>query len=233
MKLGNFNIQNLSTNELMLEIDRRIDEHEQAILFFANTNFVVKCQHLVSEINSAPTLIVNDGIGIELANKIINRKGFKQNLNGTDFVPKLLETTKNKKVVLLGSYHEDLCVTSHKIQAEYGHIVTAQYDGYNDLKDPSLISKINENDPDILLVGLGNPKQEEWILKHFSQLNTPLIIGVGALFKFMSGNVKRAPVWMRRRRMEWLHRFCTEPTRLFMRYTFDIFKFFKICFKSK
>lgn len=233
MKLGNFYIPDLSTQELMQAIDNRIDQHDKALLFFANTNFIVKCQHLSETIAKAPSLVVNDGIGMELANKLVNRRGFKQNLNGTDFVPKLLETTHNKRVILLGSHHEDLAPTAQKIEKEFGHKVVAQIDGYHDIKDANLIAKVNALNADLLLVGLGNPMQEEWILNHYQKINTSLIIGVGALFKFMSGNQKRAPLLIRKYRMEWLHRLYTEPARLFVRYTFDILKFFKICISSR
>ncbi len=233
MKLGNFFIPDLSTKELMQAIDNRIDQHDQALLFFANTNFIVKCQHLVKRINASPSLVVNDGIGMELASKLVNKRGFKQNLNGTDFVPKLLSTTQSKKVILLGSHHEDLLPTANKIEQRFDHQVVAQVDGYNDLKAADLVSQLNSHDADILLVGLGNPMQEEWILNNYKNLNASLIIGVGALFKFMSGNQKRAPMWMRKYRIEWLHRLYTEPARLFARYTFDIAKFFSICLKSR
>lgn len=233
MKLGNFFIPDLSTTELIAAIDNRIIQHDKALLFFANTNFIVKCQHLKETILSSPSFVVNDGIGMELANKFVNKYGFKQNLNGTDFVPKLLEIVQNKKIILLGSKHEDIAPTAKKITEMYGHEIVAQIDGYNDLKNPNLLDDINALKADIILVGLGNPLQEEWILNHYKKLNIPLHIGVGALFKFMSGNQKRAPAWMRKYRLEWLHRLFTEPARLFMRYTFDIVKFFSICLRNK
>lgn len=233
MKLGNFFITDLTTSELAQSLSNIIDDKSQTLLFFANTNFIVKCQHLVDKVGKAPTMIVNDGIGVELASKAINKKGFSQNLNATDFVPFFLKNLEQKRIVLFGSLHQDLLPTAIMIEKNFKHKIVGQFDGYEDLKRDGFINELNSLNADLLFVGMGNPLQEEWILNHYKDLNIPLITGVGALFKFLSGNQKRAPLWLRNRRLEWLYRLYTEPTRLFVRYSFDIFKFFKICFASR
>lgn len=234
MKLGNFFISDLSTEGLIHSLEERLNKRKQVLLFFINTNFVVKCQGLAGKISTSPSLIVNDGIGIELGNKLVNGQGFKQNLNATDFMPSFLKSLESKKIILFGSLHEDLVPTANLLRSDgFKHNIVGQFDGYKDLNKKDFIEQLNSLHADILLVGMGNPLQEEWILKYHEQLNIPLISGVGALFKFMSGNQRRAPKLMRKYRLEWLHRLLTEPVRLFMRYTFDIFKFFLICVKSK
>jgi N-acetylglucosaminyldiphosphoundecaprenol N-acetyl-beta-D-mannosaminyltransferase len=72
--------------------------------------------------------------------------------------------------------------------------------------------------PDILFVGLGSPKQERWIADHRYELGPMVIIGVGISFSFEAGHIKRAPRWMRRFGLEWLHRVGHEPRRLASRY---------------
>jgi len=81
-----------------------------------------------------------------------------------------------------------------------------------------MIEKINAVHPDVLWVGLSAPKQEKWIFHNLGRLKVGAAIGVGAVFDFIAGTVKRAPVWMQRMGLEWLWRFFQEPTRLWRRY---------------
>jgi N-acetylglucosaminyldiphosphoundecaprenol N-acetyl-beta-D-mannosaminyltransferase len=81
---------------------------------------------------------------------------------------------------------------------------------------------INNAKPDILWVGLGLPKQENWIYKNKEKLNMPVVIGVGAAFKFLSGVIKRAPKWVGDLGFEWIWRFFQEPKRMWRRIFIDI-----------
>ena len=72
--------------------------------------------------------------------------------------------------------------------------------------------------PDILFVGLGSPKQERWIVAHTPEYGPAVSIGVGISFSFVAGHVRRAPHWMQRIGLEWLHRVWQEPRRLAGRY---------------
>jgi N-acetylglucosaminyldiphosphoundecaprenol N-acetyl-beta-D-mannosaminyltransferase len=87
--------------------------------------------------------------------------------------------------------------------------------------DPSALDIIREADPDVLLVALGNPKQERWI-RHFGPLlDVPVLIGVGGSFDFLTGRRRRAPLWMQRSGLEWVARAVQEPARLGPRYVLD------------
>jgi N-acetylglucosaminyldiphosphoundecaprenol N-acetyl-beta-D-mannosaminyltransferase len=72
--------------------------------------------------------------------------------------------------------------------------------------------------PDIVWVGLSTPKQERWMRRHRGEMAGVTLIGVGAAFDFHAGAVKRAPLWMQRATLEWLHRLLSEPRRLWRRY---------------
>jgi N-acetylglucosaminyldiphosphoundecaprenol N-acetyl-beta-D-mannosaminyltransferase len=85
-------------------------------------------------------------------------------------------------------------------------------------EEESVVRLINDSKPDFLWVGLGAPKQEQWIADHINQINAPVQIGVGAAFDFFTGSVQRAPVWMQRVGLEWLFRLLKEPRRLWKRY---------------
>jgi N-acetylglucosaminyldiphosphoundecaprenol N-acetyl-beta-D-mannosaminyltransferase len=89
---------------------------------------------------------------------------------------------------------------------------------FSDEEDSKMVNMIREAHPDILLVAFGAPKQDLWIAKHQHQLAVPLALGVGGVFNFLTGRVKRAPGWMQERGLEWLYRVIQEPGRLWRRY---------------
>jgi exopolysaccharide biosynthesis WecB/TagA/CpsF family protein len=82
----------------------------------------------------------------------------------------------------------------------------------------AIVEKIRRSGADVLLVAMGNPKQELWLLDHLAETGCRLGFGVGALFDFMAGTVPRAPPWMRTARIEWAYRLMQEPGRLWRRY---------------
>lgn len=88
-----------------------------------------------------------------------------------------------------------------------------------------LVDHINATRPDVLFVALGNPKQELWISRNAPKLNVGVAMGVGGTFNFISGVVPRAPEWMRRCGLEWVHRIGHEPGRLWQRYARGSVKF--------
>lgn len=81
-----------------------------------------------------------------------------------------------------------------------------------------VVEAINVTQPDILWVGLGSPKQDFWMKFNRSQINAPVMVGVGAAFDFLAGTKPQAPVWMQRSGLEWLFRLACEPRRLWKRY---------------
>ena len=90
-----------------------------------------------------------------------------------------------------------------------------------ELCTPRAAAAINERNPDIVWVGIGNPKQERWMARMRPLLEAPVLIGVGAAFDFHSGIKAQAPRWMQRGGLEWLFRLAHEPRRLWRRYLLD------------
>ena len=85
-------------------------------------------------------------------------------------------------------------------------------------EDARIVDQINACHPDIVWVGISSPKQERWMAAHLGRVTAPVLIGVGAAFDFLSGTKRRAPAWMQRSGLEWLHRLMSEPKRLWGRY---------------
>jgi N-acetylglucosaminyldiphosphoundecaprenol N-acetyl-beta-D-mannosaminyltransferase len=84
--------------------------------------------------------------------------------------------------------------------------------------NPAMVELLNTARPSIIWVGLGSPKQDLWMHLYRPALDAPLLIAVGAAFDFIGGTKQQAPVWMRRRGLEWLFRLLQEPRRLWQRY---------------
>ena len=86
-------------------------------------------------------------------------------------------------------------------------------------EDAKVVAGINEATPDILFVGLGCPKQENWMAAHRGEVKA-VMVGVGAAFDFYAGNLREAPEWLSNIGLEWLFRLAMEPRRLWRRYLF-------------
>ena len=91
-------------------------------------------------------------------------------------------------------------------------------------EDAAVIQMINKVNPDFVWVGLGAPKQENWMANHQGKIDG-LMIGVGAGFDYFAGNIQRAPEWMQKYNLEWLYRLIQDPKRLFKRYLITNTKF--------
>lgn len=233
MMLSKIPVLNLTKESLKDQILQRLAAKQKTVLFFANTNFIVKTQSIASRLQSPEVLIVNDGIGVDIAAMLVHGKRFQDNLNGTDFTPYFFTGAEESKIYLIGSTKPDLEKAALFFTTQLGQKVVGYSDGFNDIKNPGLIQKINDSGANVILVGMGNPLQEAWILDNCSRLHAQLFMGVGALFVFLAGNKPRAPEWIRRYRLEWLFRMLLEPRRLVKRYTIDIGHFLYLCLRNK
>lgn len=232
--VAEFPVRETSKELLATHLLQRMAAHQKSILFFANTNFIVQCRSLLKKMRNEEVIIVNDGVGMDIAALLLYKKKFKSNLNGTDFTPYFFSQSKQPlRVFLLGGKSVVLDKAAQYLAHELGQIVVGSCDGYDGVKNPNLIAQINASAADVVLVAMGNPMQEQWILNHYQALNAKLVSGVGALFDFWAGDKPRAPSWIQKIRMEWFYRLCLEPKRLFKRYTTDILVFLVFCFKYR
>jgi len=172
--------------------------------------------------------VLNDGVGISLASRLLHGRSFPDNLNGTDLIPRVLsEIGIPLRIYLLGAKENQVVLARKHIEAAYPqHTIVGCRDGYFDLNDSGAICEdINRVKPDLLLVGMGNPRQETFVVQNRHRLDATVTVGVGALFDFMSGAVIRAPKIVQAIGLEWLFRLLQEPRRLFRRYVYGIPRF--------
>lgn len=213
-------IQSMTVDAATALLAGRLDGRQKTLVAFANANllqYARKRPELLSALRQF--LILNDGIALELASRLLHGMGFAANLNGTDFVPRLLHDLGGKRVFLYGARPEVVARAAARLTGE-GIVVAGTMDGFQ--RDRSdAVRAANTAGADIVLVALGNPLQELWISEHAAALDAPLVLGVGALFDFLSGTVRRAPLWVQRAKLEWAFRLAQEPTRLVRRYAVD------------
>lgn len=169
---------------------------------------------------SSANLLLPDGAGLELA-AWLQDKRFMANLNGTDLCPLLLAEAEKRdlSVFLLGGRPGVAEAAAKELSVRLPNLrVVGTRDGYSGARGQATIDAVNDSGADILLAALGVPLQDVWLARHHHELKPNLLLGVGALFDFLAGRVRRAPNWMRRARLEWLWRLGLEPRRLFSRY---------------
>jgi beta-1,4-glucosyltransferase len=206
----------------------RLSAKQTTLVCFANTHLLMCLSahpRSVSLLNGF--LVLNDGLGIDIASALLCGRGFPENLNGTDFTPMLLRSLpRNTRVFLYGARPDVLAITAKYLVQRYACVVCGSEHGFSGRSPEEIAFLAKSASPDVVLVALGNPLQEEWVSNHASFIAAPLILAVGAFFDFASGAVPRAPSIMRRLRLEWLYRWAQEPGRLRRRYTVELARFY-------
>ncbi len=168
-------------------------------------------------------LVYPDGMGVVWASRYVNAP-LTERVNLGDFLPHLCNLCRKQdfSIFILASAEGVAEKAVRNLKKDFPKLrITGTHHGYfSDDEEERIIEKINNSNCDILLVGMGVPKQEKWIDKNKHRLNVPVLWGVGALFDYYSLRMKRAPVWMRHLGLEWLFRLILEPNRLWRRYVF-------------
>lgn len=167
-------------------------------------------------------VLLRDGIGMSLLLKKVNRLS-GLNLNGTDFIPQIIENNKISSVALFGTKSPNIELATQKLIDKNVPII-AVLDGFQPIEE--YITLALNTKPTIIVLGMGMPRQELVSIRLREELDFPcLIINGGAIIDFLSGEIKRAPLWIRKLHLEWLFRLLNEPRRLFKRYVWGNLKF--------
>ncbi|MCX5749300.1 MAG: polysaccharide pyruvyl transferase CsaB [Candidatus Saganbacteria bacterium] len=165
------------------------------------------------EIINSADIGIPDGIGVVGAAKLLNMPLIER-VAGIDLMIRLLELSKEKgyKVFLLGSAPG---VAEKAVKKLQGVNVVGTLHGYfRDNEEKDVIRGIKALRPDILFVGLGAPRQEKWLAKHYKELGIPVSMVIGGSLDVISGRAKRAPEIVRKIGLEWLYRLTKEPKRI-------------------
>lgn len=156
---------------------------------------------------------------------MLRRQGFagQTRISGPDLMWALCErcAAEGLPVYCYGSTDATLALLEQRLRTAFPALkMTMESPPFRALtaeEDAAAVDRINASGAGIVFVGLGCPKQENWMAEHRGRVHA-VMIGVGAAFDFHAGTVRRAPAWMRDNGLEWLHRLLSEPRRLWKRY---------------
>lgn len=242
IKFMNTNIDNLTMTETLNEIDKLIHKKNCSYVVTPNVDHIVRLEKDVElqKVYKNASLILTDGKPLIWISKWY-KTPIKEKISGSDLFPKVCELAANKNytMYLLGAAEGVADTAAKNLMKKYpGLNVVGTYSppfGFekNEQEMNKIKTQIQEVHPDILIVGLGCPKQEKFMYYHCKELGVPISFGLGASIDFEAGNIKRAPKWMSNHGLEWLYRFSKEPKRLFKRYFVDDLKIIQVARKYR
>jgi N-acetylglucosaminyldiphosphoundecaprenol N-acetyl-beta-D-mannosaminyltransferase len=183
-----------------------------------NPEFIVDAQHdkHFAVLLRRADLRVPDGVGVLWAASLLETP-LRERVTGSDGIYRVAERAAQRgwRVFFLGAAPGVAQRTAQRLRQLYpGLIVAGAYDGHpSDAAWPAISAWLHSTQPDILFVAYGHPKQDYWIDRHRDDLPAAVAIGVGGAFDFVAGVAVRAPLWMQRLGLEWLHRLLRQPWR--------------------
>ncbi len=242
MKFMNTEIDNLTMQETLDAIDKIIAKEKGEYVVTPNVDHIVqleKDKELKAVYDNA-SLILTDGKPLLWIAKWYGTP-IKEKISGSDLFPLLCERSAQKgyKMFFLGAKEGVAAKAAANLMKRYeGLNVVDTYSppfGFesNQLEINKIKNMITKSKPDILIVGLGCPKQEKFMYHYCKELDVPISFGLGASFDFEAGNIKRAPKWMANHGLEWLFRITQDPKRMAKRYLVDDVKILGLIRKYK
>lgn len=191
-------------------------------------------------IQNSAAMALPDGAPLSIYSR---KNGFDgaRRVTGPDLMLELLKSRTVSGVPIrhffYGSTQQTLEAIRSRVENNYRDAVVAgmyspPFGALSESEDEEIIKQINASAPDIIWIGLGAPKQERFMYSHRGSFDA-VMIGVGAGFDYLAGNIKRAPKLMQQLSLEWLYRFMQDPRRLWRRYVVTNFKFIKYINREK
>jgi exopolysaccharide biosynthesis WecB/TagA/CpsF family protein len=202
--------------DALIEIERLAVEAAPALLVYVNAHTLelsARDADLRRLLREDAALVMNDGVGVSIAAKMMGKENFPAKIFQ-------LAAAKGWRVYLFGAAPGVAEKAAARFLATIPNLVIAgTRSGFFSTEDePSIIQQIREAATDLLVVGMGNPKQEKWLARHLASTGAKIGIGVGAFLDFSAGVFPRAPLWVQKVKLEWLFRMSREPRRLWKRY---------------
>jgi N-acetylglucosaminyldiphosphoundecaprenol N-acetyl-beta-D-mannosaminyltransferase len=227
VRIGGVPIDCLTMAQAVDAIDELVQAGRGGAVFTPNVDHVVQCQDdpLLRAAYEAASLSLADGMPVVWASRLLGRP-LPERVSGSDLVGPLMgrAALRRWRVLLLGGGEGVAERAATKLSANNpGLEVVGTLSPRIDLRESScersgVLDAVRRSAPDLVLVALGAPKQELWIHESRQALAPAVLLGVGATLDFLAGTVPRAPAWMSRVGLEWLHRLASDPVRLWRRY---------------
>lgn len=216
-------VANLTEDEAVRRIDKLISEggsHYGAVVNAAKVVAANRDEELKRALLEAD-FVTADGMSVVWASRLLGQT-LKERVTGIDLFERLVGHAAQRgwSIYFLGAREESVHGTVELFSRKYPALRIAGYhNGYFEASEQqSLCEAIRLSSADLLFVAMGSPKQEHWIASNVARTGVRFALGVGGSFDHLSGRSRRAPRWMRRSGLEWLHRLLHEPRRLWRRY---------------
>jgi N-acetylglucosaminyldiphosphoundecaprenol N-acetyl-beta-D-mannosaminyltransferase len=209
----------------LARLQRWADARESRVVCICNVHSVVTASREpdFGAILREADLATPDGAPVAWLMRSLGQTG-QQRINGPDLMWRYCEQAARHgdSIYLYGSTPQTLAVLQERLRAAFPglHIAGTHAPPFRPLsaeEDEAVVRAINASGAGTVWVSLGCPKQERWMAAHRGRVGA-VMIGVGAAFDYHAGTITRAPLWMQRRGLEWLHRLASEPGRLWRRY---------------
>ncbi|WER47336.1 WecB/TagA/CpsF family glycosyltransferase [Cupriavidus sp. WKF15] len=222
--LGSF-INAVSWDEAIAVIHRWAGKRESRYVCICNVHSVVTARSNgeFSKVIKEADMCTPDGAPIAW---MLRRLGFpaQERISGPDLMLRYCAHAERigESIFLYGGRMETLLLLEQRLNEDFPALRIAglhspPFRNLTEDEDRQVVEKINNSGAGTVWVGLGCPKQERWMAEHRGTIKA-VMIGVGAAFDYHAGTLRRAPIWMQRNGLEWLHRLCSEPSRLWKRY---------------
>jgi alpha-1,3-mannosyltransferase len=234
--IGRVRIAVLERDEAIARILASFRSGEPLLVGFCNAhtvNLAASDRQFAASLGSF--LMLNDGVGVDLASRILYEEPFPSNLVGTDLVPELLGAAEpGLRLFLIGSADGVAARAGKALCRQFpAHAIVGTHHGFlSSDEQEKLALAVRAARPDLILVGMGQPRQELWSLEHLADVPA-VTMCVGAFLEFAAGTIPRAPRWLRTARLEWLYRLALEPRRLARRYLVGNVEFMLRVFRQR
>ncbi len=228
-------LDNLSRAEALERVAALVRARRPSLVVTPNVDHLVNLQTdpEFRMIYARASLVLADGVPLLWAARFLGTP-IREKLSGSDLFSDLcrLSAERGFRMFFLGGREGAAAKAAEAMYREHPGLqgVGVYCPPFGFERDTSECARIDAAltaaRPDILLVGLGSPKQEKWADRNSERLGIPVTMGVGITFEYAAGMVQRAPRWMQRVGLEWMFRLAMEPGRLWRRYLLHDPKFF-------
>ena len=219
----------LDTDGTLELIERMIDRDRPGFFITANLHYarLTAASEYLQELNERATFITADGMPLVWQARWQGQP-LPERVAGSDLVDLICKQAAlhGHRVFFLGGADGVANETARRLKEKYpllavAGIASPSFREMGSEDHETLVAKIHATRPDILFAALGQPKGEVWLDRHREELGIPVCVQIGASLDFLAGQARRAPRWMQRWGIEWLHRMTTDPRRLAPRYLRD------------
>ncbi|MFL5741989.1 MAG: WecB/TagA/CpsF family glycosyltransferase [Flavisolibacter sp.] len=228
IRILSLDISSCRFDEALEEVKDRARHRSPSYVCFANVHMVVEAHHdpvFAQKVNNA-TLTLPDGVPLVKAGSILHGKRMER-IAGMDFMPRLIRSMNQDKnhsykIFFYGSTPEVLEQLKSYVEQNFSGVkiagfISPPFRPLSEEETEMHMRNINDSGAEVVFVGLGCPKQENWMAANYRNINA-VLLGVGGAFLTTAGLQKRAPRFMQKAGLEWFYRLQQEPRRLFKRY---------------